>query len=241
MAELTVIVPSRGRPAAAAELTGAFAKTCTADTELVLAVDDDDPFAEDYGAVPGLMYGEGWPGNVRVSVCRVEAPSSMVKALNATARALLTMFKPDPVALGFMGDDHRPRTLGWDRAYLDALAAVPGLVYGNDLLQGPDLPTQVAMTADLVRTLGHMAPPTLTHMYVDNYWKRLGADSGMITYLPDIIVEHRHPAAGKAAWDDGYMRVNSKEMFARDEAAIEKYWTEFGARDVARARQAVLA
>ena len=43
MADLVVVVPSRGRPARARALVEAFEATCTADTELVFAVDEDDP------------------------------------------------------------------------------------------------------------------------------------------------------------------------------------------------------
>jgi hypothetical protein len=123
-----------------------------------------------------------------------------------------------------MGDDHMPRTVGWDAAYLEALRELgTGLVYGNDLLQGSSLPTQVAMTTDIVRALGYMAPPDLTHLYVDNFWRDLGRSAGCLRYLPDVIVEHRHPAAGKAQWDAGYARVNNSAMYEHDATAYEQY------------------
>jgi hypothetical protein len=227
MADLVVIVPSRGRPEAAIELGEAFKDTCTASTSLVFAVDSDDPRSGDYSRVADLGLG---------SVIRSDS-RSMVEALNRRATGYASM-DPDlaPKAIGFLGDDHRPRTRGWDQAYLDALAAVPGLVYGNDLLQGINLPTQVAMTAALVQRLGHMAPPTLTHLYIDNYWRDLGRASGCITYLPEVVVEHLHPVAGKAAWDEGYRRVNAAELYAADEAAYQAYWAEHGSRDVELAR-----
>jgi hypothetical protein len=96
-----------------------------------------------------------------------------------------------------MGDDHFPRTHGWDQAYLDALRELgTGIVYGNDLLQGHRLPTQCAMTADIVRRWGYMALPTLRHMYVDNFWRDLGNAADCLRYLPEVVVEHgtRWPA-----------------------------------------------
>lgn len=199
---MLVIVPSRARPDAAIELNRVFAETCTATTRLWFAVDDDDPTRHQY---PDNTW--GWPSR------------SMVDALNHSA-----MFAIDPpglTAVAFMGDDHRPRTKGWDAAYLAALQDLgTGIVYGNDLLQRDRLATQVAMTADIVRALGYMAPPTLHHLYVDNYWMALGAGAECLRYLPNIIVEHLHPVAGKADWDDGYRRVNDKAMYVRDEAAF---------------------
>lgn len=227
MSDLVVIVPSRGRPEAAVELAECFKKTCTANTGLVFAVDADDPAEAGYSMVTarGLA-------SVIVSDSR-----SMVDALNRRAAGYAELEDElAPSAIGFMGDDHRPRTVGWDAAYLAALRRKPGLVYGNDLIQGRNLPTQVAMSAELVRGLGHMAPPTLTHLYVDNYWLQLGRASDRITYLPDVFVEHLHPVAGKAAWDEGYQRVNDQAMYDRDRVAFEEYWAAHGDRDVAVAR-----
>lgn len=228
MADLVVIVPSRGRPHTVAGMAEAFERTCTADTRLWFAVDDDDPTVEGYMAAA--------PKGVHV----IASPNrSMVDALNSAARFLAGDDPARRRALGFMGDDHRPRTPGWDRAYLDALAATPGIVYGNDLIQGANLPTQCAMSTDVVRALGHMAPPVLTHLYVDNYWRDLGRAAGCLTYLPDVVIEHVHPVAGKAAVDDGYRRVNAPQMYQRDAAAYETYMREHGGRDVAAVRQAL--
>jgi len=221
VSDLVVIVPSRNRAHVVKDLRAAFEATCTADTNLRIVVDRDDPTA-------GL-----YPEPKQVGDHR-----SMVDALN---REALIAAGGSSRAIAFMGDDHRPRTVGWDAAYLDALEKLPGLVYGNDLIQGANLPTQVAMSTEVVRALGHMAPPPLTHLYVDNYWLALGRATGCITYLPDVVVEHVHPIAGKTDWDDGYRRVNDRSMYERDAKAFEAYWNEHGARDVAAVRKAVAA
>jgi hypothetical protein len=209
--DLTVLVPSRGRPAAAVALARAFNDTITIDTRLVFSIDADEQNLNDYS----VLIRNGF---VDVDV---NANRSMVQALNATAAKEAASW---PFAIGFMGDDHCPRTVGWDAAYLEALREMrTGIVYGNDLLQGPNLPTQVAMTTDIVRALGYMAPPDLTHLYVDNFWRDLGTAAGCLRYLPDVIVEHRHPHAGKAQWDDNYNRVNSGEMYRRDATAYDQY------------------
>jgi hypothetical protein len=226
MTDLVVVVPSRGRPRRAGELVRAFEQTCTADTCLVFALDDDDPTRHDYphlNEVHGLAYG-----------LSVGASRNMNEALQG---AVLTSMA-DTFAVGFMGDDHRPRTRGWDEAYLVALRELgTGIVYGDDLLQGERLPTQCAMTADIVRTLGYMAPPSLMHMYLDNFWLSLGREADCIRYLPGVVVEHVHPLARKAAWDAGYARVNAQGVYDRDEAALRAYVDdgEF-AVDVAKVR-----
>lgn len=217
MTDLVVIVPSRGRPQSAHELRDAFDATCRLKTQLVFAIDERD--------VSGIYE---YPHDARASTWWSKS-ANMVEALNMRASDLLAGEMVDggvdpPFAIGFMGDDHRPRTVGWDYAYLEALSELrTGIVYGDDLLQRQNLPTQCAMTSDIVRALGYMAPPTLTHLYVDNFWLSLGRSANCIRYLPDVVVEHCHPVARKAEWDAGYTRVNNSDMYAKDEAAFRQY------------------
>lgn len=215
MSDLVVIVPSRGRPEAAVELAESFAETCSLNTQPVFAIDVDDPASDGYYEVSRRGLG----------FVVVSATTSMVDALNARATGFAGL-GPElaPFALGFQGDDHRPRSRGWDKRYLDELRSLgSGFVYGDDLLQGPNLPTQVAMTSDIVRALGWMAPPFLRHMYVDNSWKVLGEAIGRIRYLPDVVVEHMHPVAGKSEWTEGHIRVNDGAIYAADHAAFEAW------------------
>ena len=245
--DLTVLVPSRGRPAAAVELARAFKKTCTADTRLVFVVDHDDPEVDEYRqALP-----------TRVETSRVELyrqdGGTMVKALNNAVWAFgplfeegdpggpeqrVTLRETAPYALGFMGDDHRPRTVGWDRRYLDELHLIAdspradgagvAMVYGNDGFQGPNIPTQIAMTSETVRRLGWMAPPTFRHLFIDNVWLTLGQAVGRISYLPDVLVEHLHPGTGKVAWTPGHERVNAGEVWEHDRAAFDAWKRDDG-------------
>jgi hypothetical protein len=83
---------------------------------------------------------------------------------------------------------------------------------------------------------GHMAPATLTHLYVDNYWRDLGQGAGCLRYLPDVIVEHMHPIAGKAEWDDGHVRVNALAMYQRDSDAYADYAGSHLLSDVEKVR-----
>jgi hypothetical protein len=213
--EMVVVVPTRGRPHVVEPMVEAFRATCTARTELVFSVDLGDPDLTGYlsriSEVGGALVGWSTPMG-----------GSMVAAMNATAAERLEN-DPTVYAVGFMGDDHRPRTRGWDERYLDALREPGvGIVYGDDLLQGVLLPTQCAMCASIPRALGHMCPPTLTHLYVDDYWKQLGNEAGCLRYLPDVVVEHVHPVADKAEWDAGYERVNAPGVYARDMAAFQE-------------------
>jgi len=233
---LVAVVPTRGRPQAVPALVEAFHDTCEANTLLVLAVDNDDPQRQEYEAATQKLP----PTPMAMVALSGNGGNGMVRALNNVA-ALFAGADDPAAAVAFLGDDHRPRTVGWDARYLQALAGGAAMVYGNDLIHGEGLPTQIAIRSDVIRALGWMAPPMLRHLYVDNAWKDLGAAAGpgALVYLPDVTVEHLHPIAGKAEYDAGYERVNAPAMYEADRAAYERYRAEQLAADAATIRRVV--
>lgn len=127
-------------------------------------------------------------------------------------------------AIGFMGDDHRPRTPGWDTAYLETLREMgTGFVYGDDTFQHAAIPTQIAMTSDIPATLGYMCPPEFDHLCVDVVWKDWGDALGRIVYREDVVVEHMHYLNGKAPHDAQYAAVNNAEVAGHDSVAYQEY------------------
>lgn len=214
MSELTVIVPTRGRPDNLWQLWLAFVETCTADTKLVAVVDDDDPY------LPSYQQRYDWAaGDPRLQL--LIGPRLR---LGGTLNAAAPVYAAQCPRIGFMGDDHRPRTVGWDRQYIQALDELgTGIVYGNDLIQGEALPTQVAMTSDIVLATGYMVPPGLTHLFADDAWKALGQALGALRYLPDVVVEHMHPIAQKATWDEGYAECNTDALMDADRQVFEQW------------------
>lgn len=207
MTDLIVLVPTRGRVANALRLAEAMTELNRADTRLVLGVDADDPDLDAYRKV------------APVTVVEPRGPG-MVGALNQLVEA----HGEATGALGFLGDDHCPRTVGWDTHLVEALYAQRGgIAYGNDLVHGANLATAVVMDARIPRTLGYMAPPTLQHLYVDNVWLDWGRGLDQLTYLPHVVIEHLHPLVGKAASDERYVVVNNDAMFERDRLAYEEY------------------
>src|SRR5690606_31550877 len=79
------------------------------------------------------------------------------------------------------------------------------------------------MTSNIVTALGYMAPPDLVHLFLDNAWLDWGRGAECLTYLPGTVIEHMHPAAGKAANDAGYLEANSQTRFTADRDAYEQY------------------
>jgi hypothetical protein len=85
------------------------------------------------------------------------------------------------------------------------------------------MPTQVAFTTDIAVALGYMSPPELQHLNVDIAWLDLGNAVDRIRYLPDVVVEHMHPLAGKARMDKNYRAVNSNAVALADSRAYKAY------------------
>ncbi|ANZ35222.1 hypothetical protein BBK82_03190 [Lentzea guizhouensis] len=233
MADLLMIVPTRGRPHNIAALLEAWSETTVGDTELLIALDDDDPALSEYLTIKPEM--EWPPAPVHPPRWISQSRLRLAGTLNALAVAEAQGGRHK--AIGFMGDDHRPRTRGWDAAFSTALADLgTGVVYGNDLIQGAALPTAVAMTADVIAALGYMVPPGLVHLYLDNAWLSIGEGIGRIRYLPEVVIEHMHPLAGKAPQDDGYREVNSEQQYLADRKSYED-WVNGGLdQDLAKLR-----
>ena len=204
-----IIVPSRDRPKNIVDLIHALHETET-NSDLVVVVDNDDAKLSDYQTIDGCQLLAISPGS-----------RGVVWPLNQGARTMLELGYRYFV---FMGDDHRPRTKHWDKVWrtnLDELGT--GIVYGDDLFQSKGLPTQVGMTRNIVEALNGFVPAVFQHLYCDDFWLALGNDLEAIRYLPETVIEHLHPMAEKAEWDDLYREVNLPENYDLGKAQLKDY------------------
>jgi len=213
---LAVIVPTRGRPENIRKVIAAWDATdAWAAADLFLATDSDDPEIEGYRQVHA-------ENRERVSISVQDDWTPMVPKLNRWAVAVAESRKY--FAIAFAGDDHLPRTPGWAQTYLAELTALgTGMVYGDDGYQGAKLSTEWAVTADVVRELGRMVPAPVDHLYCDNAMMDLFGGAGALKHLPHVRIEHMHPAAGKAASDDQYAKVNSRVQYNADGSAYQNW------------------
>lgn len=217
--DLVVLVPTRGRPQNAARLSEGWSSVGTLNADLVFVTDWDDPELEAYrtlmdeGVVHSLVtFGPDLTG--------ADASSGMVRPLNRAAEIYREAYR----YVGFMGDDHMPRTSGWEYRVIEALdSGEPRVVYGDDLFQGRRLATAAFMHTRMVKAMGWMAPPVLAHLYVDNFWMELGEILSGLVHLDDVIIEHLHPAAGKAAMDNRYAAVNAPAVDSADRTAWQTF------------------
>lgn len=210
MTEMALIVPTRGRPDNIVRLYNALSDT-NADVELVIGIDQDDPRINDYYDVVA---------NRNISM--VVSPDR--RRFGPTLDAIARRYAEEYEFLAWCGDDHLPKTYEWDRHYREELSNMKaGIVYGNDLIMGEKIPTQMGFTSNIVKALGYAVPTGFIHLYIDNYFLELGKAIGGVKYLPDVIFQHLHPCAGGAAEDLTYREANSPEHWSNDFKRFKMY------------------
>jgi hypothetical protein len=202
--ENLVIIPTRSRPANARRAVESLQKN-SAISDIVLGLDEDDEI--NYPRLDGVMY-------------EVYERKMMVATLNKIAVKYADRYN----FITFLGDDNIVHTEKWDVILSNTLKIVGGgLTYGDDQLQGRKIPTSVMMSSEIIRCLGYMVPPTFTHLWADNFWKKLGERLGRLYYNPKVNWEHLHYVNNKAKKDALYAEVNSDEMYKKDREAYLQY------------------
>ncbi len=185
MNDIVIMVPSRGRPDRFAECLDAWERTTVRlpgpRVWMAALLDADDSTVSSYPLIPDDI---GW--------YVLDTPNGFAPRQNV--EGLLLARAGDKMAIGSWGDDHLPRTHGWDALLVAAIDSLgSGVYYPDDGWQHEELPTAPIITSDIVAALGWYSPPGLQHAYVDNFWRSLGIMLGRLNYCADLLVEHMHP------------------------------------------------
>jgi hypothetical protein len=223
--DLLIIVPSRGRPGNVERLLDAVHQTTRATTHVHVAVDNDDPEEAACWAA--------WNRH-RATGDRLQTGPRM--GLVAWTNKIAAARAGEYQALASFGDDHLPRTKGWDTACLRALADMggTGICYPWDGVR-EDIPEAPVVSADIVQALGWFFPPPLRHYFGDDALGAIGRGAGCLRHLRAVWVEHLTPANGKAPGDQTY-RDNSASISA-DKAAYQQWRQEHLPATVAAVRE----
>jgi hypothetical protein len=216
---ILALCPSRGRPKAAAQTLASFKKTVRDPaSRIVFVVDSDDPTLSEYPKRHTIV---------------VRPLGSMGAALRA---AQTPEVLGDATSVGMIGDDNRFNTPGWDVILDEWLTENVGMAYGDDGLQHERLPTAWWVSRKLVDAFP-LAPPMLSHLYMDNWWLSLAQGAHCVRYFPGIDIEHLHPLAGKAQTDAIYER--SSKFAREDRRAFERWQRQDRRRDVEKASRII--
>ncbi len=178
------VIPSRSRPHNIPRLFGPG--------QFILMLDDDDPMLGGYRQI-------AYPSNWRM---RIGPRAALSEIYNR-------VFEEFPLLpwYGILADDVTPETPGWDKKLIEA-AGNDGMAYPDD---GIEEPTHFCLGGDLVREMGWLAYPGLNRLYIDTVWRDIAESRGVLRYLPDVKVTHRHPSVGLGLMDKTYRKSRKAE------------------------------
>lgn len=200
----------------AKEMIESFYKTSCMSV-LKLLLDDNDPQLPEYLKIlkdfPNVLYSIGMqkPVTILINDCWNLVKNSSIQ---------------DNVRwLSVTNDDFVYRTNTWDLTMISELRLHGGygISYGNDLLQGVNMPTTSIVSREIVEELGWLQMPSLTHLFGDNVWQTIGVNCNCLFYHPGIIIEHKHYFAKKALQDEIYLKTNSRAMYDVDQLAFTNW------------------
>jgi hypothetical protein len=192
-------------------------RTATLKTDLRVGLDDDDPAGpETFEALK--PYG-------------VQCMTGPRAGLGPWSNTLALTGFGDYKAFASLGDDHVPRTLGWDAECLQALDGMGGGYAVPNGLISPGFPEQVVISAPVVEALGWMCLPGLHHWWVDQVWYDLGKHANRLRWLERTYVEHwQDPSdqTGADAWESmeadrlTYATWLGSDQFGQDAGIVRK-------------------
>lgn len=192
LADLAVLVPTRGRPENLKRLIDACHNLQGGTVHVIAGVDEDDPRLADYKRLAKELP-EG--DTVLTSAHR----RNLVNWTNHLAK----LTKGNYRYYASFGDDMVPATPGWDVKLWGAIEedfGGTGFSYPWDGIRD-DIPEAYVLSADIPEALGWIMMPKLSHWYNDNVIADLGHGANCIRQLRGVIVHHWNVGTGKAAVD----------------------------------------
>lgn len=223
MSSLLVICPSHRRPNEALSLCRSFEKTKNlSSTSLAFLVWEEDPDLRAYSK------------DMMVVACPEE---QMAPRCNG-AQGMFEGYS----AVGWVADDNRFNTPGWDEIVLHALRKSP-IVFGNDVESPGSKPSHVFMDARIPQALGWFLQPDLIGTFHDDAWMHLGTGAptqrplgkngetgkgGLgIRYIPEVVLSHL------------YTERDNSENFHHDMPLYESWVRHRAEDDIAKCRRAL--
>ena len=208
--EIAIIIPSRERPHKIKSLHEQWFQLTNdkihTDCHIVLDSDNENT----YERLPGFIY----------HIVDTNGKRGVVIPLNIVANRIVDQYK----YIGFIGDDHIPRTNDWNLKMYNKLEENGkfAMVYGNDLYQQEKLCTHIIMDAEYIKQLKYFSHPLFSHLYCDTLWMYMGKRKNNIHYLPDVIIEHLHFTVQKSAVDNMYRVNNSSSQISSSKKTYEQ-------------------
>jgi hypothetical protein len=203
MTDISLLLPTRARPALVNRLFESVVQTTTLpdNLECVVYIDVDDDAS-----------------------CGIERPAFKVsKLMGPAGQTMGNMMRSCYEAsrgryVMLLNDDVVFRTPGWDDRVRLAFQQFPdevALVYGNDLDQGQSRPTLPFVSRTVCQLMGAICPRGYHNLHIESHlfdiFKQLSDfDQHRLVYLGDVVFEHMHYTVGKAHLDSTYVKKHKQ-------------------------------
>lgn len=205
---ISLVVPSRNRPANLDRLYQSWINTGSLG-EFIAVLDDDDE----------NEYGLWWARIIH------RPRANAIQKINMGAEVA----KGD--IIGFCGDDCIIKTYRWERILESEMKAELSMVWVDDGHNKHNVPNHVFMTRKLYETLGWFAYPEIVHCYTDHVWRKIG---NHIAKKPNgffgkskVVFYHDHPDYNGGERDEIYRQAYNAEQAAIDKQKYLTYQPKF--------------
>lgn len=135
-----------------------------------------------------------------------------------------TKFNGDDTLATELGDDMVFVTRGWDTIILEEMNKADGLVIvycDDDYIAHDKCCVNLFVSRKLVAlTRKPFMCPYFHADMIDLVWTMVGAISGILRYLPSVVIRHNHSTAEKdeSKWDDTFKRLAPVQKSANSKA-----------------------
>lgn len=181
--------------------------------DLILVIDEDDPERKGYEALA-----QRHPF-VQVELNRLRVPFML-------HYNLVFQRHPNYEYYSATNDDFVYHTERWDELLMGEIErkfSGWGWAFGNDLHRGEKLPTTSVVSGNICRVLGWLQMPWLRRNFGDDAVLVMGQALNRISYVPDVVIEHRHPSIGKNVQDKIYKKGRTAFNHHRDKMVF-RFW-----------------
>ena len=123
-------------------------------------------------------------------------------------------------------DDVVFHTNGWDDIVVKEFEKYPdkiALIYGEDGIQHGNTATLPFVHRNWVKTVGRFLPTHFINEFGDRWLTDVATKVGRRVYLPDLYIQHLHPAHGGMPYDDTYtyrMNLRRQQKGTRKECIV---------------------
>jgi hypothetical protein len=195
--KILIILPTKNRLKDFEIFAESWVKTTEGKSDVLVAINFDDNTYDDIKEKYPFIYEKVNPGSV-------------LEILNQMSVKYSKEYK----YISFMEDDCNFVTEKWETSFINKLKDIGdyGIVWGDDLVNRDYIVGLPFLDSKIIDVLGYMSPPEIKYLWVDHFWKKLGADLGTLFYFSNIIVEHRHYSTGKRQKDEVSVVVDSNGL-----------------------------